>query len=86
MDRNGKAQGVRKHILLPLHRQLAGALVRSRPISCGESMNLLETYDSLLQDGRKSVCAGAHLERARWLTFGLLVCLRLHLTSRLSAP
>ena len=44
-------------------------------------MNLLETYDSLLQDWRK-VFAQERTERARRLTFGLLVCLRLHLTSR----
>ena len=45
-------------------------------------MNLLETYDSLLQDWRKVFSQKRTFERARRLTFGLLVCLRLHLTSR----
>jgi len=45
-------------------------------------MNLLETYDSLLQDWRKVFSQNRTFERARRLTFGLLVCLRLHLTSR----
>jgi hypothetical protein len=45
-------------------------------------MNLLETYDSLLQDWRKVFSQERTFERARRLTFGLLVCLRLHLTSR----
>ena len=45
-------------------------------------MNLLETYDSLLQDWRKVFCQVRTFERARRLTFGMLVCLRLHLTSR----
>ena len=45
-------------------------------------MNLLETYDSLLQDWRKVFSQKRTFGRARRLTFGLLVCLRLHLTSR----
>ena len=45
-------------------------------------MNLLETYDSLLQDWRKVFAQERTFRRARRLTFGLLVCLRLHLTSR----
>ena len=45
-------------------------------------MNLLETYDSLLQDWRKVFSQKRTFARARRLTFGLLVCLRLHLTSR----
>jgi hypothetical protein len=45
-------------------------------------MNLLETYDSLLQDWRKVFSQERTFDRARRLTFGLLVCLRLHLTSR----
>jgi hypothetical protein len=45
-------------------------------------MNLLETYDSLLQDWRKVFAQERTFDRARRLTFGLLVCLRLHLTSR----
>ena len=45
-------------------------------------MNLLETYDSLLQDWRQVFSQDRTFQRARRLTFGLLVCLRLHLTSR----
>jgi len=45
-------------------------------------MNLLETYDSLLLDWRKVFAQERTFRRARRLTFGLLVCLRLHLTSR----
>jgi hypothetical protein len=45
-------------------------------------MNLLETYDSLLQDWRNVFSQRRTFGRARRLTFGLLVCLRLHLTSR----
>lgn len=45
-------------------------------------MNLLESYDSLLQDWRKVFSQTRTFGRARRLTFGLLVCLRLHLTSR----
>jgi hypothetical protein len=45
-------------------------------------MKLLETYDSLLQDWRKVFAQDRTFERARRLTLGLLVCLRLHLTSR----
>ncbi len=45
-------------------------------------MNLLETYDSLLQDWRQVFSQERTFQRARRLTFGLLVCLRLHLTSR----
>src|SRR5260370_3232250 len=45
-------------------------------------MNLLETYDSLLQQWRQVFCQARTFERARRLTFGMLVCLRLHLTSR----
>ena len=45
-------------------------------------MNLLETYESLLQDWRGVFSQARTFARARRLTFGLLVCLRLHLTSR----
>jgi hypothetical protein len=45
-------------------------------------MNLLETYDSLLQQWRPAFCQERTFERARRLAFGLVVCLRLHLTSR----
>jgi len=45
-------------------------------------MNLLETYDSLLQDWSQVFSQKRTFGRARRLTFGLLVCLRLHLTSR----
>jgi hypothetical protein len=45
-------------------------------------MNLLETYDNLLQDWRHVFSQKRTFGRARRLTFGLLVCLRLHLTSR----
>ena len=45
-------------------------------------MNLLETYDSLLQDWRTVFSQQRTFDRARRLTFGLLVCLRSHLTSR----
>jgi hypothetical protein len=45
-------------------------------------MNLLETYDSLLQDWCQVFSQKRTFERARRLTLGLLVCLRLHLTSR----
>jgi hypothetical protein len=45
-------------------------------------MNLLETFDSLLQDWRGVFPQVRTFARARRLTFGLLVCLRLHLTSR----
>jgi hypothetical protein len=45
-------------------------------------MNLLETYDNLLQEWRTVFSQDRVFARARRLTFGLLVCLRLHLTSR----
>lgn len=45
-------------------------------------MNLLETYDSLLQDWRNVFPQARTFERARRLTIGMMVCLRLHLTSR----
>ena len=45
-------------------------------------MNLLETYDNLLQEWRPVFSQDRIFARARRLTFGLLVCLRLHLTSR----
>jgi hypothetical protein len=45
-------------------------------------MNLLETYDSLLQEWRQVFSQQRTFERARRLTLGLLLCLRLHLTSR----
>jgi len=45
-------------------------------------MNLLETYDSLLQVWSQAFSQRRTFGRARRLTFGLLVCLRLHLTSR----
>lgn len=46
------------------------------------SLNLLQTYDSLLQDWRQVFGQERTFQRARRLTFGLLVCLRVHLTSR----
>ena len=45
-------------------------------------MNLLETFDSLLQEWRPIFSQKRTFQRARRLTLGLLVCLRLHLTSR----
>lgn len=45
-------------------------------------MNLLETYDNLLQDWRQVFSQTRTFVRARRLSFGLLVCLRVHLTSR----
>jgi len=39
-------------------------------------MNLLETYDSLIQDWSAVFSQQRTFERARRLTFGLLVCLR----------
>ena len=45
-------------------------------------MNLLETYDDLLQGWSKVFSQVRTFGRARRLTFGLLGCLRLHLTSR----
>ena len=45
-------------------------------------MNLLETFDSLLQEWRPQFLQKRTFERARRLTLGLLLCLRLHLTSR----
>src|ERR1700722_11762090 len=44
-------------------------------------MNLLETFDSLLQQWRGVFSRERLFERARRLTFGLLSCLRMHLTS-----
>lgn len=44
-------------------------------------MNLLETFDSLLQQWRGVFSQERTFERARRLTFGLLSCLRMHLTS-----
>jgi hypothetical protein len=44
-------------------------------------MNLLETIDSLLPRWRGVFSQERTLERARRLTFGLLSCLRLPLTS-----
>jgi len=44
-------------------------------------MNLLETFDSLLQEWRKVFAQDRSFDRARRLTFGLLACLRQHLTS-----
>jgi len=44
-------------------------------------MNLLETFDALLQSWRQVFSQPRMFERARRLTFGLLSCLRLHLTS-----
>ena len=46
-------------------------------------MNLLQTYDSLLEDWRNVFSQNRTFERARRLSFGLLVCLRLHLTSKI---
>lgn len=45
-------------------------------------MNFLETFDSLLQGWNNAFSQKRTFRRARRLTFGLLVCLRLHLTSR----
>jgi hypothetical protein len=45
-------------------------------------MNLLETLDDLLQGWRPVFAQIRTFERARRLTFGLLVCLRRHLTSQ----
>lgn len=44
-------------------------------------MNLLETFDSLLASWQTVFSQQRLFERARRLTFGLLSCLRLHLTS-----
>jgi hypothetical protein len=44
-------------------------------------MNLLEAFDSLLQNWHSVFSQQRMFERARRLTFGLLSCLRLHLTS-----
>lgn len=44
-------------------------------------MKLLETFDGLLQKWRGVFCQERTFERARRLTFGLLTCLRVHLTS-----
>jgi len=44
-------------------------------------MNLLETFDSLLQQWRHVFAQDRSFDRARRLTFGLLACLRQHLTS-----
>lgn len=44
-------------------------------------MNLLETFDSLLASWQALFSQQRMFERARRLTFGLLSCLRLHLTS-----
>jgi hypothetical protein len=44
-------------------------------------MNLLETFDDLLQNWHSVFSQQRMFERARRLTFGLLSCLRLHLTS-----
>lgn len=44
-------------------------------------MNLLETFDHLLQNWRAVFSQERTFERARRLTFGLMSCLRLHLTS-----
>jgi hypothetical protein len=44
-------------------------------------MNLLESFDSLLASWQAVFSQQRMFERARRLTFGLLSCLRLHLTS-----
>jgi hypothetical protein len=44
-------------------------------------MKLLETFDGLLQKWRTVFSQERTFERARRLTFGLLTCLRVHLTS-----
>lgn len=44
-------------------------------------MKLLETFDSLLNGWRSVFSQERTFERARRLTFGLLTCLRVHLTS-----
>ena len=45
-------------------------------------MNLLETLDDLLQGWRPAFAQMRTFTRARRLTFGLLVCMRRHLTSQ----
>ena len=44
-------------------------------------MNLLETFDSLLRQWRNVFAQVRSFDRARRLTFGMLACLRQHLTS-----
>jgi hypothetical protein len=44
-------------------------------------MKLLETFDGLIQKWRRVFCQERTFQRARRLTFGLLTCLRVHLTS-----
>jgi len=44
-------------------------------------MKLLETFDHLPQSWRGVFAQERTFERARRLTFGLLTCLRMHLTS-----
>src|ERR1022692_2024767 len=71
------------HLPVSAAPPLARALVPSiRTHYPGVPMNLLETYDSLLQDWRQVFSQKRTFARARRLTLGLLVCLRLHLTSR----
>ena len=45
-------------------------------------MNLLETFDDLLQGWRPAFAEVRTFVRARRLTLGLLVCMRRHLTSQ----
>jgi len=52
----------------------------------GGCMNLLETFDDLLQGWRPTFAEVRTFARARRLTLGLLVCMRRHLTSQPSAP
>jgi len=44
-------------------------------------MKLLETFDSLIGSWRGVFSQERTFERARRLTFGLITCLRVHLTS-----
>ena len=44
-------------------------------------MSLLSTFESLLESWRELFPQARTYERARRLTFGMLSCLRLHLTS-----
>ena len=45
------------------------------------NMKLLETFDSLIGSWREVFAQERTFERARRLTFGLITCLRVHLTS-----
>src|SRR2546427_592332 len=83
MDRSVKAQVFAHTSSCVLSTTTGGRACAIHPNLCqGVLMNLLETYDSLLEDWRTVFSQNRTFERARRLTFGLLVCLRLHLTSR----